>query len=219
VKRILWGVLFLASLGCVGSWAQKDGVVSTNAGKRVYYTKPRQQTVSAGEDLATKLTTIYSNLGKGDNVYNAIAGYGILGPDAGQPWPQSVACAFKPKADHTVTAVQVGTTYVQGPNTFVVSLNVDDNNKPGRALHAWKFQNLPTFGTCCTLQTGRVPAGVRVRKNQQYWVMVRPTTAGTDSYGVWNDNFQELQGTFSNNIGSGWDTSFQVLGAFGVFGK
>jgi len=37
---------------------------------------------------------------------------------------------------------------------------------------------------------------------------------------VWNDNFKGTQGTFSNNIGSGWvQGGIQTQGAFGVFGQ
>ena len=86
-----------------------------------------------------------SNLGTGKNVYNGNAGVGILGPDTGQPWPQSVGCGFRPKANHVVTEIQVGATHVQGTNTLVVSLNEDDKGIPGKALHTWYFSNLPVW--------------------------------------------------------------------------
>jgi len=168
---------------------------------------------------SSKLVKIYSNLGKGSNVYNSIAGVGILGPDAGQPWPQSVGCGFRPKADHTVTEIQVGATYVQGTNTLVVSLNEDNKGIPGKALHTWHFSNLPTFGSCCTLQTAKYSKGIPLKKGKLYWVVLSPQKKFQDTYDVWNNNFAGTQGTFSNNIGSGWNSSYQVLGAFGVFGK
>jgi hypothetical protein len=166
-----------------------------------------------------KLVTIYSNLGKRKNVYNAIAGVGILGPDAGQPWPESVGCGFRPKADHMVTEIQVGATYVQGTNTLVVSLNEDNKGIPGKALHTWRFSNLPTFGSCCTLQTAKYAKGIPVKKGKLYWVVLSPQQKFKDTYDVWNNNFAGTQGTFSNNMGSGWNSSYQVLGAFGVFGE
>ena len=61
--------------------------------------------------------------------------------------------------------------------------------------------------------------GIKVKKGKLYWVVLSPQKKFRDTYDVWNNNFQGLQGTFSNNIGSGWNSSYQVLGAFGVFGK
>ena len=107
-------------------------------------------------------------------MYNSISGYGILGPDAGQPWPQSVGCGFRPKADHTVTEIQVGATWVQGTNSLVVSLNEDNKGIPGKALHTWHFSNLPSLGHCCTLQTAKYAKGIPVKKGKLYWVVLSP---------------------------------------------
>jgi hypothetical protein len=166
------------------------------------------------------LVTIYSNLGRGKKVYSVFSGSGILGKDAGQMLPQSVANGFKPKADHTVTEIQVGGTYVHGTNSLVVSLNADNGHRPGKALHTWHFANLPTFGTCCRLQTGKFAAGIKVKKGKMYWVVLRPSPQHQDTYDVWADNTKGLSGAYSNNTGSGWNPqSFQTLGAFAVFGK
>jgi hypothetical protein len=224
-KRMLSGVLICLGMlivANVAAWAQanNDGVVTINGGRNTVLMKAPSQTITPAAGPSPELVTIYSNLGKGNNVYNAVAGYGIFGTDVGQPWPQSVACGFRPRADHTVTEIQVGATYVQGPNSLIVSLNADNHHKPGKALHTWHFANLPTFGQCCTLQTGKLAAGIPVKKGTMYWVVLRPSPQHQDTYDVWNNNFKDLQGAFSNNIGSGWtQQSFQTLGAFGVFGK
>ena len=62
------------------------------------------------------------------------------------------------------TEIQVGATYVQGTNSLVMSLNEDDHHKPGKALHTWRFANLPTSGSCCTVQTGKFAKGIKVKK-------------------------------------------------------
>jgi hypothetical protein len=210
------GVLALAG----GVWGQASrGVVTINGGRNTILMRTPSEPFVPATTPSSKLVKIYSNLGKGSNVYNSIAGVGILGPDAGQPWPQSVGCGFRPKADHTVTEIQVGATYVQGTNTLVVSLNEDNKGIPGKALHTWHFSNLPTFGSCCTLQTAKYSKGIPVKKAKLYWVVLSPQKKFQDTYDVWNNNFAGTQGTFSNNIGSGWNSSYQVLGAFGVFGK
>ena len=217
-KRTLSGLL--VGLMLVGAaWGQaSDGVVTINGGRNTILMRaPSEPFVPAAE--SPKLVKIYSNLGTGSHVYNSIAGYGILGPDAGQPWPQSVGCGFRPKADHMVTEIQVGATYVQGTNTLVVSLNEDNKGIPGKALHTWRFSNLPTFGSCCTLQSAKYAKGIPVKKGKLYWVVLSPQQKFKDTYDVWNNNFAGTQGAFSNNIGSGWNSSYQVLGAFGVFGK
>ena len=217
ISGLLVGLGVLVLAGAV--WGQaSDGVVTINGGRNTILMRaPSEPFVPAAE--SPKLVKIYSNLGTGSHVYNSIAGYGILGPDAGQPWPESVGCGFRPKADHTVTEIQVGATYVQGTNTLVVSLNEDNKGIPGKALHTWHFSNLPTFGSCCTLQTAKYSKGIPLKKGKLYWVVLSPQKKFQDTYDVWNNNFAGTQGTFSNNIGSGWNSSYQVLGAFGVFGK
>jgi hypothetical protein len=224
MKRVISGVLVclvMLALANVAAWAQASdaGVVTLNGGRNTVLMKAPSQSITAAVPASSKLIKIYSNLGKGDKAYDAIAGVGVLGTDAGQPWPESVACGFKPKADHTVTEVQVGATYLQGTNTLVLSLNQDNKGIPGKALHTWHFNGLPTFGSCCTLQTGKYAKGIKVKKGRLYWVVLQPQKQFQDTWDIWNNNFAETQGTWSNNIGSGWNTSFQVLGAFGVFGK
>jgi hypothetical protein len=219
-KRMLSGWLVgLMLAGAAWGQAANDGVITINGGRNTILMRaPSEPFVPAVRPSPT-LVEIYSNLGKGSKVYNAISGYGILGPDAGQPWPQSVGCGFRPKANHTVTEIQVGATWVQGTNSLVVSLNEDDKGIPGKALHTWHFSKLPVFGKCCALQTAKYAKGIPVKKGKLYWVVLSPQQQFKDTYDVWNNNFAGTQGTFSNNLGSGWDSSYQVLGAFGVFGK
>jgi hypothetical protein len=218
--RMLSGWLVgLMLAGAAWGQAANDGAITINGGRNTILMRAPTEPFVPAVRPSSKLVEIYSNLGKGSKVYNAISGYGILGPDAGQPWPESVGCGFRPKADHTVTEIQVGATWVQGTNSLVVSLNEDDKGIPGKALHTWHFSKLPVFGKCCTLQTAKYAKGIPVKKGKLYWVVLSPQQQFKDTYDVWNNNFAGTQGTFSNNIGSGWDSSYQVLGAFGVFGK
>ena len=221
-RGILFGLLLgVGTVALAGvAWGQgTDGVVTINGGRNAIFVGRPSESFTPAEDASSNLVTIYSNLGKGSKVYSKISGYGILGPDAGQPWPQSVGCGFKPKANHTVTEIQVGAGYVKGTNALVVSLNEDNKGIPGKALHTWNFSNLPTFGTCCKLQTAKYAKGIAVKKGKLYWVVLAPVKKDTTTYDTWDNNYAGTQGTFSNNIGSGWNSSYQVLGAFGVFGK
>ena len=107
-----------------------------------------------------------------------------------------------------------------GTNVLVVSLNEDNFGVPGKALHTWHFSNLPVVWSCCTLQTGKYAKGIKVTKGKLYWVVLRPEQRFQDTWDVWADNFAQKQGNyFSNNTGTGWNTSYQVLSAVGVFGQ
>ncbi len=196
------------------------GVATVNGGRNVIFLRAPAHLVTPVLSSDSKLVKIYSNLGTGSHVYDGVSGYGILGKNAGQMWPQSVACGFRPKAGYTVTELEVGLTYVQGTNIAVLSLNEDDHGLPGKALHSWKFENLPDFGTCCGLQVAKVSQGIPVKKGKLYWVVVSPEQKFQDTYDVWNNDSDGEQGPFSNDIGSGWQQqSIQQLTNFGVFGK
>jgi hypothetical protein len=215
----IWlGILVLAN---VGAWAQasRDGVIRLNGGRTAILMRAPAQPVTPAVLPSSKLVKIYSTLGKGDNVYSTLSGFGVLGTNTGQPWPEMVGNGFRPKADHVVTEVQVGGTYYQGTNALVMSLNQDNHGVPGKALHTWHFSNLPAIWSCCTLQTGKYAKGIPVKKGKLYWVVLSPNPQFQDTWDIWADNVAGTQGTWANNIGSGWTASYQVLGGFGVFGK
>jgi hypothetical protein len=191
-----------------------------NGGRTAVYMKAPSQISTPAIPSDSKLVKIYSNLGTGNSVYNPSAGNGIIGPKAGQKFPEWIGCGFRPKADHTVTEIQVGVTYVQGTNGVTLSLNANNQDRPGKALHTWQFANLPDFGTCCTLQTGKLTAGIKVKKGNLYWVVLRTSPKTQDTWDVWNYDVNGQQGPWSNNIGSGWSKgATQQLNAFGVFGQ
>ncbi len=212
------GIVLLFSLFAAAQ--TKDGVIPINGGRNFVYVKPPQTSFPAVKPPAN-LLTIYSNLGTGTNVYNAAAGTGVLGKNVpNQPFPEWLANGFTPTANHTVTEIQVGVTWVEGANTVILSLNQDNGGRPGKALYTAQFTNLPTFGTCCTLETAILTTGVPVTQGTQYWVVLRTSPTNQGTWNVWNNNYQDLQGPFSNSTGHGWaQQSTQELGAFGVFGQ
>jgi hypothetical protein len=213
-----WAILVLANAAV---WAQaNDGVIKLNGGRSAILRRAPSQPFTPAALAPANLVKIYSTLGKGDKVYSTLSGYGILGRDAGQPWPQKVANGFRPKGDHVVTEIRVAATHLQGTNALVVSLNQDNRGVPGKALHTWHFTDLPVVWSCCKLQIAKYAKGIKVQKGKLYWVVLSPEKQFQDTFDVWPDNIAGTQGKyFSNNIGSGWNTSYQVLGALGVFGK
>ena len=220
VFRFFIGAGILAISVAASAQGNNVGVVKLNGGRNAILVTAPTQPLTPAQLPPSSLVTIYSTLGTGDHVYSTLSAIGILGTETGQPWPEMVGNGFRPKSDHLVTEVQVGATHFQGTNVLVVSLNRDNHGVPGKALHTWRFSNLPEIWTCCTLQTGKYAKGIPVEKGKLYWVVLRPEEKFQDTWDFFADNFAEKQGKyFSNNIGSGWNTSYQVLGAVGVFGK
>lgn len=212
---------FLLVFAALTVFAQnaKEGVATINGGGRVLFLKPPSHVTGPEVPLPPGVVTIYSNLGKGDQAYNPNAGVGIVGKDAGQPLRQWVGIAFTPTADHLVQAIRVAALYVSGTNEMAVRLDADDHGVPGATLYAWKLSDLPGFGSCCILQTRKHVAGIPVKAGTQYWVVLQNLPNHKDTYGVWDDNFNEIQGTWANNTGQGWHTSYQALPAVGVYGQ
>jgi hypothetical protein len=216
---VVLGILVFANLAA-SAQASRGGVIRINGGRSAILRMAPAQPLTAAELPASKLVKIYSTLGTGDHVYSTLSGSGILGTDTGQILPEMVANGFRPKADHIVTEVQVGATHLQGTNVLVVSLNQDSHGVPGKALHTWRFSNLPDVWTCCALQTGKYAKGIPVKKGKLYWVVLRPEEQFQDTWDLWADNFAGKQGRlWANNTGSGWSASYQMLGGLGVFGK
>jgi hypothetical protein len=224
-KRTLSGVVIwvvMLALANAAAWAQasNEGVIKLNGGRNAILMKAPAQPFTPAVLPSSKLVKIYSTLGTGNHVYSKLSGIGILGTDTGQPYPEMVANGFRPKADHIVTEVQVGATHFQGTNALVVSLNQDNHGVPGKALHTWHFSGLPMIWSCCTLQTGKYAKGIPVKKGKLYWVVLGPNPQFQDTWDIWANNFAGKQGRmWANNIGSGWNSSYQTLGGFGVFGK
>ncbi len=194
-------------------------IVTLNGGRTVVNLGVKPRTVVPAETLPSTLVTIYSNLGTKNSRYNGNSGNGIVGQNAGQLFPEAVANAFTPTADHVVQAIQVALTYVSGANAVSVFLAEDVNGNPGKPLHAWRLTNLPPFGGCCVLQTLIDKAGIPVKASTQYWVAVAPEL-DSDTYAVWDNNIKNLSGTWDNDNGAGWNgQSYQLLNAYAVYGK
>lgn len=132
------------------------------------------------------LVTIFSNLAtkypKGE--YWCCTGYNVMGPSQGEQW---MAAAFTPSADHTVTRIEVAAGWSQtGANGVVISLNLDSNGVPGKAMKTWNAVGLPRFGTCCTLVVKSDSAGIPVSGGKQYWVVLSTNSKESDTVDGWN---------------------------------
>ena len=89
------------------------------------------------------LVTIYSNLGTRNDLSVDDAGWDVAGPDSGvqQQW---VGMPFTPSSNALVTQISIAVEHNTGSrNSFVLSLNADNNRLPGTALHTWIVHNAP----------------------------------------------------------------------------
>jgi hypothetical protein len=214
-----FAVLFLASLSLTAQ-TTKDGVIAINGGKNAVFVKSQSQLIAPAAEPTPFLIPIYSNLGQGNNVYNGLSGDGLLGKNTGMMWPEWLAFAFTPTADHLVYEVRVGVSHVSGSDPLLVSINEDINSTPGKPLHAWEIQGLPEFGSCCEIQVVRVKPGIPLKGGQQYWLTIRTLLTNPDTWDVWNNDSNGVNGPFSNSLGKGWlNGGIQQQGAFGVFGQ
>lgn len=215
---VLAVLLLAASL--VSSQTLPDGVVTINGGKDTLYLKaPKAIKSTTGLDTSS-MVTIFSNLGKGDHVYSGVAGTSVVGRGAGFIRPQWSAFAFTPTADATALAVKVGAGHVSGANDLVVSINEDDRGRPGKTLSGLYFTDLPVFGSCCVLQARRLKTSVPLKKDTQYWLVLKTPHLTDDTFDVWNNDIHGENGPYSNNLGQGWqDGGIQQQGAFAVFGS
>jgi hypothetical protein len=168
-----------------------------------------------------KLFTIFSNLGKGKNVYTHHVAWDVAGSDSGvaEEW---IAMPFTPKSNAEVTQIAVAVQHDTGaPNAFVLSLNQDSGGLPGKAIHTWMVKNLPPFGTCCTLDVATDATGLTVRKGIQYWVVAKTSPNETKTRDEWNLASAGIEGPFAinNNDGQGWYQYTAFTSAFAVFGR
>jgi LysM repeat protein len=209
-------VVLVAGTALAGG--SKNGVVTVNNGRMTVATKGGQH-VSASDDSGdATLSTIFTNLGSGGTVYNCCNGWTISGVNSligAQNW---IGEAFTPANNATVTKVKVAVGYVTGTNGVTFGLSKDKNGVPGKLLKSWSKVNLPTFGTCCTLLTGKDAAGIPVKAGVQYWVIVKTNASTSDTWDAFNISNSGV-GTLANNTGSGWvnlgsnqQAAFAVLG-------
>ncbi len=194
-----------------------EDAIRINGGGQTVLMKEPSVLIQRAYHVDPKLKTIYNNLGTGTDVYEKEAGWTISGSDseAGEEWTQG--SAFTPKANATVTEVQVGFSWESGPNSGTIALYADKKGVPGKVLHTFKsVNNLPTFGDTTTiLQTVKVAKGIKVKKETQYWVVL---SSPTTSWDVWNwANY--AMGPEAYNNGNGWTVRTYMLGAFAVLGK
>ena len=165
-------------------------------------------------DGDANLYTIHSNFAKNGNCFDLQQGW-LVGEGYSEAMP------FTPKADAKVTHVAMGLLHCPGcgPNEATISLNSDNDNSPGAAIHTWKTNNVEgqAWPSCMYKMTVvKSKKGIALNKGQQYWVVAEAPGSTTLS---WAYTYKQLRGDFAYSVNGGrWQQESDYLSSFGVFG-
>lgn len=182
-------------------------------------TGERLGTFAPANPPGSSLTTIYSDLGTGNSVYDCCNAWDVGGPHSpkGQQW---IAIGFTPTGNHTVTELQLALSWIFGPNAATIRLTSDRGGIPGPTLAYFHVTGLPNFKTCCTLQTLNIDKKLVLQGGTQYWVVARTTEDTQRTLDGWNFNTTNASGPFAvNQHGTWFNEGVQpMIPAFAVYG-
>jgi hypothetical protein len=170
---------------------------------------------------------LFNDLGAGSAVYQTGGGWEIKGPtsscvpahfDCGE---FDSAFSFKPVTSSYFTELQIGLGYVSGTNSVIVNLNSDLSGSPGAILESWNISGLPSYLSCCTLQTMLGDGTIPLVSGMTYWITIQPSASDTSALWLYNPSGSALVGPGQYSTGSGWlnNGDFDILGAFEVQGS
>jgi hypothetical protein len=232
--------LILTSVTAFAARKNKGEVVPSKDGRMISITNgaPAPSRAQAPPSHAG-LVTIFDNIGttypKG--TYWCCEGASITGPNASPFLPEYwLAVAFTPTADHIVTQLEVAIGLFRGKDELFLSLYNDVGGLPGAAVKTWLMRGLPTFGTCCAVDTKSDGTGIPVTAGTQYWIVVGTTGDNSDTFADWNvedidqvDTYSvptayycsaDIAGSCGNNDAWSLDTGGSNQGpAFAVLGR
>ena len=190
LKKTLLTLTVLALASLTAFAGDNDAVVTSKDGRTTISTAPAQHVIGNRTSDAG-LITIFDNIGTAypNGEYWCCTGATITGPSAIQNFPEYwEAAAFTPKADHTITKIEVAVGYVEGNNGIVLGLYDDASGVPGTPIKAWPQSGLPTFGSCCVVDTQALTKGVPVKANTQYWIVMKAGAKDANTWAAWNLN-------------------------------
>jgi len=136
---------------------------------------------------AARAATVFDDFGAG-NAYNSSSGYNVTGLSTAGGSNLSYM-AFTPSVSVSLTKLDIALSYsgASGTNSAVITLMSDWFGLPfGTQLGTWAVNNLPNFGTCCTVQTVIPSSPIILFAGTQYWIGAGPGAA--DTLATWNRN-------------------------------
>jgi len=174
-------------------------------------------------------TTFFSDLGTGSNVYNCCTGWTVSGTGSlGTSF--TAANEFTAGATGSVSQIDIGIGYVEGVNSFFVSVYTDNGGQPGTLLDQFNGLSSSTnFGSCCGLVSITGITGLSLTAGQNYFMVIGPTNLSDTTWEAWNLNSTGAMGTdlyatsgCQNGTGNGcqWNSNgTQTIGAFDIIGS
>jgi hypothetical protein len=159
---------------------------------------------------------IYSSFGPGYFYSPYIAGWTVQGSDFGFV---QTAMAFTPSADYLLTQLDVAISYAgAGGDSVVLSFSGDIGGLPGQPLETWILKDLPSYGTCCVVETLTLDSMLSLDRGTQYWLVASPEGPGDRA--VWDiddlGQMGSLSQTLTPDLFSG--INFSSMGAFDAQG-
>lgn len=163
-------------------------------------------------------STLYSNLGTGDDVYNCCSGWTVSGTG-------SIGVSFTAANEFQVTTggmaleVDVAVGFVEGDNSFYVNIDADNGGQPGSVLLSVPnlSSNTP-YGTCCGLVSTGIVVGPMLSTGTNYWLVIGPTNSTSTTWDAWNfSNSAAGNDDYSTDGGLSWiRNGNQPQGAFQI---
>lgn len=225
VTRTLRSLVMCAGFAaCLTSLAKAQNVrLSDSAGRTATIARgdARFEVPNGGRPIPEGTVTIYSNFGSGDS-YNCCGGWSESGQDSG--FGKLIqAMAFSPaKATYALTQIDLAIGHSSGTNGYELDLDSDNNGRPGPTMKRWLIKNLPPLGSCCVVETIKVPHTqlhhVTLQKGRRYWLV---PIVNADEDALWNANTTSVagKGAVSSDGGATWNViEFNPNGAFDVMG-
>ena len=165
--------------------------------------------------------TIYSNFSATSPGYDINAGYAVSGSSVSQTLvpqgPFTTAMAFTSSGNYDLSQIDLALTFIQGTNSFDVTINSDSAGTPGAGFVSWSGTGVPAFGSTGDIVQALVAMStIALASGDRYWIEVTP--GAPDTYGVWNYNNSGATGLRYQPYCCGVFTSDTTNSAFDVLG-
>jgi hypothetical protein len=163
---------------------------------------------------------IFTNFGKGGNLFDSTAGLPISGPSSSSG-TQAVGFPFTPKADATMQGLELPLWWGGGSNSVDICLYADVDGLPGVIIECVTAYNLYPFGgfiypNCfwplihpidpwpcfCWNVIGWDP--YPLLRGTRYWIVVYPDFYEPDFYGGWYLTASHTVGEYATFDGTAW---------------
>jgi hypothetical protein len=174
---------------------------------------------------AASATTLFSDLGTGNDVYQSQIGWAVAGSGApfGESTENEELFTVAGTGSEIVGQIDLGVVYVSVLRTFSVSIWTDVSNAPGSqvANASWIGTTSQSGGTCCGLVTIANITGVALNGGAKYFIILAPVSFSNSSDLSWEYNSEGVTGyvRYSNNAGQTWSNENGVTeGAFDILG-